>query len=79
MQDLNIAEKFNANQFGIHSQNLGFVNECNTVRKFYEFYDGRSDKKLEPGDEPKACFALCEGEKFVAAYAYCNLHSLWKS
>lgn len=40
---------------------------------------GNQRKKFEPGDEPKACFALCEGEKFAAAYAYCNLHSLWKS
>ena len=40
---------------------------------------GNQRKKLEPGDEPKACFKLCEGEKVEAAYAYCNLHSLWKS
>ena len=40
---------------------------------------GNQRKKLEPGDEPKACFALCEGEKVVSAYAYCNLHSLWKA
>ena len=52
MQDLNIAEKFNANQFGIHSTNLGFVQECSTVRKFYEFYDGKSDKEKSPGDKP---------------------------
>ena len=23
-------------------------------------------------------FALCDGENFEAAYAYCNLHGLWK-
>ena len=40
---------------------------------------GNQRKRLEPGEEPKVSFALCEGEKFVAAYAYCNLHSLWKS
>ena len=40
---------------------------------------GNQRKKLEPGDEPKACFALCDGEEVEAAYAYCNLHSLWKS
>ena len=40
---------------------------------------GNQRKKLEPGDAPKACFALCEGEKVLEAYAYCNLHSLWKS
>ena len=52
MNDLNIAEKFNANQFGIHSTNLGFVQECQTVRKYYEFYDGKSDRETAPGDEP---------------------------
>ena len=40
---------------------------------------GNQRKTLAPGDEPKACFALCEGEKLEAVYAYCNLHSLWKS
>lgn len=40
---------------------------------------GNQRKQLKPGDEPKACFALCEGEQFKEAYAYCNLHSLWKS
>ena len=52
MQDLNIAEKFNANQFGVHSTNLSFVTECNTVRKFYEFYDGKSDQEKKPGEDP---------------------------
>ena len=39
---------------------------------------GNQRKILEPGDKPMACFALCDGEKFEAAYAYCNLHGLWK-
>lgn len=34
---------------------------------------------LKPGQEPKACFALCEGDTVKAVYAYCNLHSLWKA
>ena len=33
---------------------------------------------LKPGDEPGACFKLADGDKAVAAYAYCNLHGLWK-
>lgn len=33
---------------------------------------------LKPGDAPEAKFALAEGQKAVAAYAYCNLHGLWK-
>ena len=39
----------------------------------------RQRKTLSPSDEPKACFALCEGEEVKAVYAYCNLHSLWKA
>ena len=39
---------------------------------------GNQRKVLTPGSEPKACFALLPGEEIEAAYAYCNLHSLWK-
>lgn len=39
---------------------------------------GNQRKVLRPGDPPKACFALCEGETVEAVFAYCNLHSLWK-
>ncbi len=35
--------------------------------------------KLAPGQKPKAEFILAEGDSFVAAYEYCNLHGLWKS
>lgn len=41
--------------------------------------NGAQRKLLKPGDEPKACFSLCEGEEVQAVYAYCNLHSLWKA
>ncbi|MBQ4293704.1 MAG: desulfoferrodoxin Dfx [Lachnospiraceae bacterium] len=34
---------------------------------------------LKPGDEPKAEFALVDGDEVVAAYEYCNLHGLWKA
>ncbi len=40
---------------------------------------GNQRKALKPGDAPKACFAICEGDEVEAVYAYCNLHSLWKS
>ena len=33
---------------------------------------------LEPGEKPEARFVLNEDEKLVRAYAYCNLHGLWK-
>ncbi len=39
---------------------------------------GGQRKCLRPGDAPGAVFAL-KGDKALAAYAYCNLHSLWKA
>ena len=40
---------------------------------------GNQRKVIHPGDAPKACFALLEGDQIEAIYAYCNLHSLWKN
>ena len=34
---------------------------------------------LKPEEAPRAEFALTESDKVVAAYAYCNLHGLWKA
>ena len=39
---------------------------------------GNQRKQLKPGAAPEATFALVEGDEPVAAYAYCNLHGLWK-
>ena len=40
---------------------------------------GNQRKALQPGDKPKVCFKICEGDEIEAVYAYCNLHSLWKA
>ncbi|MDD6995722.1 MAG: desulfoferrodoxin family protein [Candidatus Borkfalkiaceae bacterium] len=40
---------------------------------------GNQRKALKPGDKPEVKFALCDGDEVVAAYAYCNLHGLWKA
>ena len=40
---------------------------------------GNQRKVLKAGQEPKVCFAICEGDKVKAVYAYCNLHGLWKA
>ena len=40
---------------------------------------GNQRKCLKPGENPAACFALCEGDKVKAVYAYCSLHGLWKN
>lgn len=34
---------------------------------------------LNPGDAPRAVFAVAEGDEPVAVYEYCNLHGLWKA
>ena len=44
-----------------------------------ETKQGIQRKHLNPGEAPKACFALCEGDAVVAAYEHCNLHGLWKA
>ena len=38
---------------------------------------GAQRKCLAATDAPFVTFALCEDEKPLAAYAYCNLHGLW--
>lgn len=34
---------------------------------------------LKPGGEPKAVFAVADGDKAIAVYEHCNLHGLWKT
>ena len=40
---------------------------------------GGERKILKPGDAPEAVFVMTPGDKFIAAYEYCNLHGLWKA
>jgi len=40
--------------------------------------EGNQRKILTPTDKPVARFALVDGDEVLSAYAYCNLHSLWK-
>lgn len=40
---------------------------------------GNQRKELAPGQPPKVCFSICDGDEVEAVYAYCNLHSLWKA
>ena len=39
---------------------------------------GNQRKELK-GDTPAADFMLCDGDEVITAYAYCNLHGLWKA
>ncbi|NLZ45356.1 MAG: desulfoferrodoxin [Clostridiales bacterium] len=38
-----------------------------------------NQRKILKNGEPSACFKVCSGDKFVRAYAYCNLHGLWET
>ena len=40
---------------------------------------GKQVKYLNPGDAPYAEFVLADGEEFVKAFEYCNLHSMWSN
>ena len=40
---------------------------------------GSQKVRLSAGDEPKSKFLLVDNDRLVSAYAYCNLHGLWKS
>lgn len=44
-----------------------------------ETKQGNQRKPLTVGGAPEVSFALCEGDEVVAAYAWCNLHGLWKA
>ena len=46
---------------------------------YIETKQGGQRKKLAAGDAPEAAFQLTPGDTLVAAYAYCNLHGLWKT
>ena len=46
---------------------------------YLETKTGSQNKRLKPGEEPKAVFTLNADDAPLAAYAYCNLHGLWKT
>ena len=44
-----------------------------------ETEQGYQVKYLSANDVPTAAFSLAGDDKFVAAYAYCNLHGIWNN
>lgn len=44
-----------------------------------ETKQGAQRKVLVPGQAPTVEFALTDDDSLIAAYAYCNLHGLWKT
>ena len=64
--------------------NVGSVAHPMEDKHYIEWIALQSDqgihiKTLQPGQEPKASFAVVDGNKVNEAYAYCNLHGLWSS
>ena len=63
--------------------NVGSDNHPMTDKHYIEWIvlvtdSGMHVKELNPEDSPRAFFRLCLEEKIEAAYAYCNIHGLWK-
>ena len=54
------------------------VEEHHIVWVYLQTDRGGQRKCLEVGKKPAVTFALAD-EKPVAAYAYCNIHGLWKT
>ncbi len=63
---------------------IGSVDHPMTAEHYIEWVclktkQGNQRKPLHPGDKPEVCFSICEGDEVEEVYAYCNLHSLWRS
>ncbi len=46
---------------------------------YLETAKGGQRKCFKPGDKPEISFIITADDSPVAAYAYCNLHGLWKA
>ncbi len=56
------------------------MEEAHSIQWIYLLTEkGGQRKKLPFDGAPTAAFRLTEDDKPVAAYAYCNLHGLWKT
>lgn len=69
---------------GVVHVTVGSVEHPMTAEHYIEWICMESEHgiqyvHLNPDDEPRAKFALCEGDTVRSVYAFCNLHDLWKS
>lgn len=65
-------------QVEIGSVNHPMAKDHSILWAYLQTDKGGHHKRLEVGSEPVVNFALSD-EKPIAAYAYCNLHGLWKA
>ena len=73
-----VAVDGNAVTVTVGSEAHPMVSEHSILWVYLQTDKGGHRMKLSPGGEPVAKFTLC-GEKPIAAYAFCNLHGLWKT
>lgn len=64
--------------------NVGAIEHPMTEDHYIEWVSiqttgGNQRKLLNPNEKPYVEFAILDSEEVVSVYAYCNLHSLWRS
>ena len=62
----------------VGSQAHPMISEHSILWVYLQTDKGGHRMKLSPDGEPVAKFSLCD-EKPIAAYAFCNLHGLWRT
>nr|WP_307991554.1 desulfoferrodoxin family protein [uncultured Niameybacter sp.] len=55
------------------------VSEHHIAWVYIQTKEGGQRKCLPVDGEPTVTFALTDSDEAIAAYAYCNLHGLWKT
>ena len=63
--------------------NVGSVTHPMTAEHYIQWAVVETEQEalihwFQPDQAPEAVFALADGQKAKAVYAYCNLHGLWK-
>jgi len=69
----------NSVHINIGSADHPMTNEHHIVWVYLQTKQGGQRKCLNIGDAPNISFALSEGDSVLAAFAFCNLHGLWKA
>ncbi len=55
------------------------IDEHYIVWVYIQTKNGGQRKELSPQNKPYAEFLLTDDDEIMSAFAYCNLHGLWKS
>lgn len=63
---------------------VGSIEHPSTAEHYIQWIGLTTDngiqiKMLKPLDKPQACFRICDDEKVLQVFCYCNLHGKWSS